>query len=233
MQLGLAPPGAAWTARAGALAERDLMTDPDAAAGLAWKRMKGLLPAIVQDDESGRLLGVGLMDKAALERTLQSGLVVFHELASRPLLRARHRLPSELRLRAIFPSCDAAALLLLVEKKSNEASLPMSGFEVPARGPGWLAELARMMADSANPQRPAPHFDLQRLAQEFGEQSVDVAIAGLCRDSESCVREIARLLLFLATLIEARGLEWGEIISDLQRQYGARCKQTKSPAHDA
>ncbi|HSR00572.1 MAG TPA: phosphoribosyl-AMP cyclohydrolase, partial [Sphingomicrobium sp.] len=46
-------------------------------ASLAWEKMDGMLPAIVQDRSSGRVLMVAYMNREALEATLTSRLATF------------------------------------------------------------------------------------------------------------------------------------------------------------
>ena len=52
--------------------------------GLAWEKMQGLLPAIVQDRRSARVLMVGYMNREALEATLATGLATFFRRSSEP-----------------------------------------------------------------------------------------------------------------------------------------------------
>jgi phosphoribosyl-ATP pyrophosphohydrolase/phosphoribosyl-AMP cyclohydrolase len=46
--------------------------------GLAWEKMDGLLPAVIQDAATGRLLMLGYMSRDALAATLSSGFTTFH-----------------------------------------------------------------------------------------------------------------------------------------------------------
>lgn len=85
------------------------MIDP---AMLAWDKMDGLLPAVVQDADSGDLLMLGYMDRAALETTLTDGLVTFFSRSKQRLWRKGESSGNLLHLVSFAADCDGDALLV-------------------------------------------------------------------------------------------------------------------------
>jgi len=81
---------------------------------LDWAKEGGLLPAIVQDADSKRVLMLGYMNRAALEATLRSGLVTFYSRSKQRLWQKGESSGHTLTLVSIAPDCDSDALLLLV-----------------------------------------------------------------------------------------------------------------------
>lgn len=75
----------------------------------------GLVPAVVQDANSGRVLMVAYMDAEALVATLRSGEVYFHSRSRRALWRKGETSGNVLRLRDVALDCDGDALLVSVE----------------------------------------------------------------------------------------------------------------------
>jgi len=75
---------------------------------------KGLIPAVIQDAESGQVLMLGFMDKEAFERTLSSGEVWFYSRSRQELWHKGATSGSRLYVRSIFIDCDEDALLLQV-----------------------------------------------------------------------------------------------------------------------
>lgn len=81
---------------------------------LDWAKEGGLIPAIVQDADSKRVLMLGYMNRAALEATLRSGLVTFYSRSRQRLWQKGESSGHTLTLVSIAPDCDSDALLLLV-----------------------------------------------------------------------------------------------------------------------
>lgn len=81
---------------------------------LDWAKEGGLIPAIVQDADSKRVLMLGYMNRAALEATLRSGLVTFYSRSKERLWQKGETSGHTLTLVSIAPDCDSDALLLLV-----------------------------------------------------------------------------------------------------------------------
>ena len=86
---------------------------PDEIAGLAWDKQGGLLPAVVQDAGTGRVLMLGYMDRAALEATLATGRVTFFSRSRQRLWMKGETSGNVLRVDRILVDCDQDALLLV------------------------------------------------------------------------------------------------------------------------
>ena len=75
---------------------------------------KGLVPAIVQDNDSGEVLMVGYMNEESLKRTVESGQVWFYSRSRQELWHKGATSGNFLNLRAIWKDCDEDALLVKV-----------------------------------------------------------------------------------------------------------------------
>ena len=82
---------------------------------LDWAKEGGLIPAIVQDADSKRVLMLGYMDREALAATLRSGLVTFYSRSKQRLWQKGETSGHTLKLVSIAPDCDSDALLVLVQ----------------------------------------------------------------------------------------------------------------------
>jgi phosphoribosyl-ATP pyrophosphohydrolase/phosphoribosyl-AMP cyclohydrolase len=80
---------------------------------LDWEKEGGLLPAIVQDAETHRVLMLGYMDRAALAATLRTGRVTFYSRSKQRLWQKGETSGHTLDLVSIAPDCDSDALLVL------------------------------------------------------------------------------------------------------------------------
>ena len=82
---------------------------------LDWAKDGGLIPAIVQDAATHRVLMLGYMNREALAATLRSGLVTFYSRSKQRLWQKGESSGHTLKLVSIAPDCDSDALLVLVQ----------------------------------------------------------------------------------------------------------------------
>ncbi len=119
-------------------------------ATLAWDKMHGLLPALVQHSCTGEVLMLGYMNEEALNETLASGLATFFSRSRKQLWKKGETSGNILHVRRIFVDCDADALLVLAEPSGPVCHLGTeSCFEAGAPSAGWLATLSAIIAERA------------------------------------------------------------------------------------
>ena len=76
---------------------------------------KGLIPAIIQNAESGKVLMLGYINKESLEKTLQTGHVWFYSRSRQELWQKGETSGNYLNVRAILKDCDEDTLLIQVD----------------------------------------------------------------------------------------------------------------------
>lgn len=196
-------------------------------AGLAWAKMGGLIPAIVQDRATGQVLMLGYMSPEALEATLERGLVVFHS-------RSRHRLwekgetsGNSLSVVQVIADCDGDSLLIKAVPAGPICHLGTASCfaeDVPV-GAGFLPTLSRIVADRADMTSSKSYTaqllaeGVARIAQKIGEEGVELALAAVSLDREACLEETADLLYHVAVLMQARGFSWNDVGDVLRRRH--------------
>jgi phosphoribosyl-ATP pyrophosphohydrolase/phosphoribosyl-AMP cyclohydrolase len=206
--------------------DRNARLTPEAAGGLAWEKMGGLLPAVVQDAAGGALLMLGYMDEAALAATLESGFATFFSRSKGRLWQKGETSGNRLRVLSVRADCDGDALLVRAEPEGPTCHLgTASCFGGETAGPGWLAELSRIVADRARSVGEGSYTARllaegpARIAQKVGEEGVELALAAVTRDSAGCAEEAADLLYHLTVLMEAKGFGWSEIVAVLKARH--------------
>jgi phosphoribosyl-ATP pyrophosphohydrolase/phosphoribosyl-AMP cyclohydrolase len=196
---------------------------------LAWDKMDGLLPAVVQDRSTGRLLMLGYMNREALEATLAGGLVTFFSRSKQRLWQKGETSGNALRLVSAHEDCDGDALLVLADPQGPTCHLgSTSCFGGEPEGPGWLGELSQIVADRAasgdesSYTRKLIDRGVERIAQKIGEEGTEVALAAVTRDASGCAEEIADLLYHIAVLMEARDFGWDDVVKVLKARHSER-----------
>jgi phosphoribosyl-ATP pyrophosphohydrolase/phosphoribosyl-AMP cyclohydrolase len=203
------------------------LTEADIGA-LAWEKMDGLLPAVVQDAATRQLLMLGYMDEAALRATLASGRATFYSRSKQRLWEKGESSGNHLAVRRVLADCDSDALLVEADPAGPTCHLgTTSCFSVEGpTGIGWLGALRRSVAERATAD-PATSYTARlladgpmRVAQKVGEEGVEIALAAVGRDRQGCVEETADLIYHLTVLMEARGFGWDDVAATLQARHG-------------
>jgi phosphoribosyl-ATP pyrophosphohydrolase/phosphoribosyl-AMP cyclohydrolase len=99
--------------------DRNAPVSEESIAGLAWEKMGGLIPAIIQDRTSGALLMLGYMNEEALRATLASGLATFFGRSKGRLWQKGETSGNRLRVVSDSTDCDNDALLFRVEVEGD------------------------------------------------------------------------------------------------------------------
>lgn len=215
--------------------DRNAPLSPGDVDTLAWDKMGGLLPAVVQDQASGRLLMLGYMDREALEATLASGFVTFYSRSKKRLWRKGETSGNVLKLREIREDCDSDALLVLAEPEGPTCHLgTVSCFGGEPAGPGWLAELSQIVSeraasgDASSYTRKLLDAGPELIAKKIGEEGVEVALAAVSRDVSGCAQEVADLVYHVSVLMQARGFGWDEVVAVLRNRHSERSSTASS-----
>ncbi len=200
-----------------------MTTDSIDIDALAWDKQDGLLPAIVQDAATLRVLMLGYMDRAALARTLACGHVTFYSRSRQRLWTKGESSGHVLELVSVDVDCDADTLLVQARPLGPTCHLERTSCFRDAPGDG-LSELDALIASRAL-ERPEGSYTsrlfdagVRRIAQKVGEEGVETALAAVAQDDEVLLGEAADLLYHLTVLLRARGLS----LADARRVLAAR-----------
>lgn len=191
---------------------------------LAWDKQGGLLPAIVQDAVTQRMLMLGYMDRAALEATLASGRVTFYSRSRARLWVKGETSGNALELVSIAADCDNDSLL--VQARPQGPTCHRGTVSCFADAPGdFLAELDALIA-KRHDDRPQGSYTTQlfdagirRIAQKVGEEGVETALAAVVQDDAALLGEAADLIYHLTVLLRARGLGLHDVTAVLRARH--------------
>jgi len=192
--------------------------DPEA---MDWGKGDGLLPAIVQDARTLRVLMLGYMDRAALAQTLVSGHVTFFSRSKGRLWTKGESSGHFLELVSIDVDCDGDTLLVQAHPQGPTCHLQRESCFPSAPG-STLADLSALVERRAT-ERPEGSYTtklfdggIRRIAQKVGEEGVETALAAVAEDDDALLGEGADLLFHLLVLLRARGLGLADVESKLR-----------------
>ncbi len=197
---------------------------------LAWDKQDGLLPAIVQDADTLRVLMLGYMDRAALQATLDGGRVTFFSRSRGAQWIKGETSGHVLELVRLEADCDSDTLLVQARPRGPTCHLGTDSC-FPAAPADALAVLDRVVASRAR-ARPAGSYTtslfesgVARIAQKVGEEGVETALAAVTADDGAFAGEAADLLFHLLVLLRARGLSLADVADELRRRGRAGQRQ--------
>ena len=195
-------------------------------AALAWDKQGGLLPAIVQDALSRRVLMLGYMDRAALAKTLETGKITFFSRSRQRLWTKGETSGNFLQLVALETDCDDDALLLQAQPVGPTCHLGRSSCFASAPG-DFLAELDAFIAGRER-ERPAGSYTtslfesgIKRIAQKVGEEGVETALAATAGDAQELRNEAADLIYHLIVLLRASGQGLDQVARVLAQRHAS------------
>ena len=194
---------------------------------LDWEKTDGLIPAIVQDDGSGRVLMLGFMSPEALEKTLKTQLVTFWSRSRKSLWTKGETSGNHLRLKKISHDCDADALLVVVEPEGpccHRGSLSCFASDDEFAGLEFLGYLERLIADRRREMPPDSYTTelftrgLSQIAKKVGEEAIEVVLSA-SEEKQRSIEETADLLYHLLVFLNQREVALGEVIEELKNRH--------------
>ena len=188
-----------------------------------WNKGDGLLPAVVQDARTLRVLMLGYMNRAALAQTLASRQVTFFSRSKGRLWTKGESSGHVLALVSIDLDCDRDTLLVQAHPHGPTCHLQRDSC-FPAAPGSTLAALSALVEQRAS-ERPQGSYTttlfdggVRRIAQKVGEEGVETALAAVAEDDDALLGEAADLVFHLLVLLRARGLD----LADVERKLRSR-----------
>lgn len=193
---------------------------------LDWSKGDGLLPVIVQDAATLRVLMLGYMNREALDATLASGRVTFYSRSKQRLWMKGESSGHVLEVRDIEADCDNDTLLVRAVPHGPTCHLQRASCFADAPG-SFLAELDALVARRER-ERPSGSYTtrlfgegVRRIAQKVGEEGVETALAAVAQDEAALLGESADLLYHLLVLLRSRGLGLADVEALLAARHSA------------
>ncbi|MFI5036777.1 MAG: bifunctional phosphoribosyl-AMP cyclohydrolase/phosphoribosyl-ATP diphosphatase HisIE [Acidimicrobiales bacterium] len=175
-----------------------------------------LRAAIVQDDDSGRVLMLGWMDDEALAATRATGFVHFYSRSRQRLWRKGETSGNTLRVVEVVPDCDDDAILVRARPDGPTCHDGSTSCFTP-----WLwRRILQREAEAADGSYVAAALGqgTPGLARKVGEEAVELSVAALVEGDERVVAEAADLWFHTLLLLRSRGLDPAAIEDELRRR---------------
>ena len=190
------------------------------------KYSDGLVPAIVQDFDTHKVLMLGFMNAAALEKTEQTGKVTFYSRSKQRLWTKGEESGHFLELKSIAEDCDHDTLLIKAHPLGpvchTGADTCWSERNQSDNFLFYLEDIIRLRKQ-APPEESyvAKMFSkgINKIAQKVGEEAVEMVIEAKDDNDELFLNEAADLLFHYLLLLNAKGHTLQSVMDILQKRH--------------
>tara|TARA_B100001079_G_C16165799_1_gene406331 strand:+ start:39 stop:641 length:603 start_codon:yes stop_codon:yes gene_type:complete len=188
------------------------------------KNNNGLLPAIVQDEQTLKVLMLGYMNQEALEKTKSSGKVTFFSRSKQRLWTKGETSGNFLKLVSIKIDCDQDAILIKAFPNGPTCHLGNDTCwgEYNTSGLSLVRELEAVIEDrKKNPLKKSyisSLFDkgVHKIAQKVGEESFETVIEAIANNEQLFMEEAADLFFHYLILLKSKGKSLEDVLLILE-----------------
>ena len=191
---------------------------------------KGLIPAIVVDAETKKVLTLAYMNKESLKISMEKGLTCFYSRSRQKLWLKGETSGCYQHIVSITAYCDNDALVVLVERDGPACHL---GTDSCFTHPLWESEslkefsldiLIKLIEGRKTEKKEGSYttylFEkgIDKILKKIGEESTEVIIAGKAGDKKETIYEIADLVYHVMVLM----IEMGISLDDIHKELASR-----------
>jgi phosphoribosyl-ATP pyrophosphohydrolase/phosphoribosyl-AMP cyclohydrolase len=188
---------------------------------------KGLIPAIIQDAKTRKVLMLGYMNEEAYAKTLAEKRVTFFSRSKNRLWTKGETSENYLDVVDVAVDCDQDTILIQANPAGPTCHTGSDTCfnESNTDNAAWLDHLKHIIRSrknaSADTSYTASLFQkgTHKVAQKVGEEAVELVIEALMKNDELFKGEAADLIFHLLVLLEDRGIGLEEIVKTLQERH--------------
>ena len=188
------------------------------------KAVDGLLPAIIQDDHTGKILMQGYMNKESFQKTLDEKVVWFYSRSKKRLWKKGETSGNELQVSSVRSDCDLDSILIKVIPLGPvcHTGADTCFNEINTVSYDWIKHLEAVIeqrqksGDSKSYVASLFEKGINKIAQKVGEEAVEVVIEAKDDNEELFLNESADLLFHFLILLKAKGYGLNDVLEILK-----------------
>jgi len=193
------------------------------------KYSDGLVPAVVQDYQTSKVLMLGFMNEEALKKTEETALVTFYSRSKKRLWTKGEESGNHLQLKQILIDCDNDSLLI--------KAVPTGPVCHTGADTCWsernhstdflyyledIIKLRRQSNDDSSYVKSLFDKGINKIAQKVGEEAVELVIEAKDVNQPLFLGEAADLLFHYLILLQAKGSSLTEVVNLLQQRHQSK-----------
>ena len=191
-----------------------------------FEKNGGLVPAIVQDDDTSVVLMLGYMNQEAFDKTIETGKVTFFSRSQNKLWTKGETSGNWLYFRSVHLDCDKDTLLIKANPVGPTCHTGQDTcFNEVNKGSFFLGTLEKIILDR-KAKMPEDSYTttlfkkgINKITQKVGEEATEVIIEAMVKNNDLLKEETADLLYHLLVLLVQRGVKLEEVLAVLQKRH--------------
>ena len=194
---------------------------------LDFSKMDGLVPAIIQDDKTQKVLMLGFMNEEAYNKTKETGKVTFWSRTKNRLWTKGETSGNFLNVVSMEADCDNDTLLIKVTPTGPvcHTGTDTCWGEKNENPLAFLGELQRFI-EKRYEEMPEGSYTTSlfqsgvgRMAQKVGEEAVESVIEAMACNNERLIYEASDMIYHLMVLLTSKGLKFEDLATELQKRH--------------
>ena len=199
-----------------------------------FKKMDGLVPAIIQDARTQKVLMLGFMNEEAYNKTVETGKVTFWSRSRNCLWTKGETSGNFLNVVEILNDCDQDTLLVKVHPDGPTCHTGADTCWNEKNEPNPLLFLSELSDFIEKRHREMPEGSyttslfrdgLNRMAQKVGEEALELVIEATNGTNDRLVYEGSDMLYHLIVLLTSKGLRIEDMVRELMERHNPRWKK--------
>ena len=192
-----------------------------------FQKMNGLVPAIIQDARTLKVLMLGFMNEEAYQKTVETGLVTFYSRTRQTLWTKGETSGNTLKVKEILCDCDSDTLLI---KAIPAGPVCHTGadtcWDEKNDNPIMFLDELQRFIEKRHEEMPEGSYTTSlfrdgchRMAQKVGEEALEAAIEAVAGNDERLIYEASDMLYHLIVLLTSKGLSIDDLARELQERH--------------
>ncbi|MBQ4520378.1 MAG: bifunctional phosphoribosyl-AMP cyclohydrolase/phosphoribosyl-ATP diphosphatase HisIE [Bacteroidaceae bacterium] len=194
---------------------------------LDFNKMNGLVPAIIQDNHTKKVLMLGFMNQEALDKTIETGKVTFFSRTKNRLWTKGEESGNFLNVVSIKEDCDKDTLLIMVNpvgpvchtgtdtcwgEKNDEPIMFLSYLQ------DFIAKRYEEMPEKSY-TTSLFQAGINRMAQKVGEEAVETVIEATNGTDDRLIYEASDMIYHLIVLLTSKGMRIEDLATELKKRH--------------
>jgi phosphoribosyl-ATP pyrophosphohydrolase/phosphoribosyl-AMP cyclohydrolase len=192
---------------------------------LNFKKLNGLIPAIIQDYNTREVLMLGFMNEETYKKTVEEKIVTFYSRSKQRLWTKGETSGNFLKVKEITQDCDNDTILILAKPKGPVCHTgEKSCFNL--KDELFDLNYLQNVIDQRKIEKPEGSYTtklfekgINKIAQKVGEEAVELIIEAKDNDDNLFLNEAADLMYHLIVLLSAKGFKLNDVVKVLEKRH--------------
>src|ERR1700761_166069 len=191
-----------------------------------FNKSDGLVPVIIQDEQTLEVLMLGYMNQQAYDKTVKENIVTFFSRTKNRLWTKGETSNNFLHVKSIAQDCDNDTLLIKVKADGPTCHTGSRSCFNTEYNQNFILQLEQIINDRYEHPQEGSYVNklhgkgLNKIAQKVGEEGVETVIASINQTETDLINEASDLVFHLLVLLREKGLTLETIAKNLEERHG-------------